>query len=85
MLMSNLLLQKPSKRAKSIVHLFSSEQRMNLWYEGNVLELLKEGKTIQKSLASSDHSSKKIDQISKRFATHMHKGSVNGAIKVRVT
>ena len=82
MLMPNLLLQKPSKRSKSKDHLLALERRMCLWYEGNVLELLKEGETIQKSLASSVDSSKNIDQISKRFAEHMHKGNVNGAIKV---
>ena len=82
MLMPNLLLQKPSKRSKSKDNILALERRMCLWYEGNVLELLKEGETIQKSLASSVDSSKNIDQISKRFAEHIHKGNVNGAIKV---
>ena len=31
---------------------------------------------------SKDHSNKKINQISKRFAARMHKGNVKGAVKV---
>ena len=62
-----LLLQKPLL-LKRRDHVFALERRLNLWYEGKVLELLKRD-TIQKSLESSEYSSKK-KKISKRFATY---------------
>ena len=43
-LMSTLLLQIPSKNSKN--HLISLERRLKLWEEGNISNLLHEGKAI---------------------------------------
>ena len=44
------MLQKPTKTSKSKDHLTALERRISLWTEGHLLELLREGETIQKCL-----------------------------------
>ena len=48
--MPNFLLQKPSKNSKAKDHLKVLERRLESWISGDLLELLKEAETIQKSL-----------------------------------
>ena len=81
MIMSSLLLQKSSKKSKAKDHIAALERRIKHWQAGNTLELLKEFKTIQNSLQTFSKP-KTIGEISKRFAEMMHKGNVNGAIKL---
>ena len=50
MIMSSLLLQKPSKNSKSKDHLKLLERCIKLWTSGDLLDLLKEAKIIQKEL-----------------------------------
>ena len=52
MIMRNLILQKPSKNSKAKDHLEALERRLESWTSGDLLELLKEAETIQKSLRS---------------------------------
>jgi len=81
MIMPSLLLQKPSRTSKAKDHLKALERRLDLWNPGNILELLHEAETIQKSLKTIC-SKRYISEISKKFASHMHKGNVNAAIKL---
>ena len=74
--MPNLLLQKPSKNSKA------KERRLESWISGDLLELLKEAETIQKSLRSKKKTSTNIAEISKRFSQEMKKGNVNSAMKI---
>ena len=62
-------------------HLKSLEKRFELWKEGNLNELYEERKTIQGRL-KSDGSLNDIAKISKKFKFQMHKGNVNGALKI---
>ena len=64
--MPNLLLQKPSKNSKAKDHLKALERRLESWISDNLLELLKEIETIQKSLRSTNTA-----EISKRFSQEM--------------
>ena len=66
MIMPNLLLQKPSKNSKAKDHLKALERRLESWISGDLLELLKEAETIQKSLRSKKTSTN-MAKISKRF------------------
>ena len=66
MIMPNLLLQKPSKNSKVKDHLKALERRES-WISGNLLELLKKAKTIQKSLRFKKTSAN-IAEISNRFS-----------------
>ena len=77
--MPALLLQKPSKKSKSKDHMLALERRLKLWDEGNLLELLAEGTTIQDRITSSDCN---ISAISKKFKLLMQKGDVNAALKL---
>ena len=82
MIMSSLLLQKPSKESKSKDHLKALERRMELCQSGDLLELLQESLTIQRNLKSVK-GSKTVAQISKKFVEEkMQKGNVNGALKL---
>ena len=81
MIMPNLLLQKPSKNSKAEDHLKALERRLKSWISGDLLELLKEAETIQKSLISKKTSTN-IAEISKRFSQEMEKGNVNSAMKI---
>ena len=81
MIMPNLLLQKPSKNSKAKDHLKALERRLESWISGDLLELLKEAETIQKSLRSKKISTN-IAEISKRFSQEMKKGNVNSAMKI---
>ena len=81
MIMPNLLLQKPSKKSKSKDHLKALERRIELWTSGELMELLYEAETIQKSLTSTNRP-KTIAEISKKFIREMQNGNVNGAMKL---
>ena len=61
------LLQKPSKKSKAEDHLKALKRRLESWISGDLLKLLKEAETIQKSLRSKKTSTK-IAEISKRFS-----------------
>ena len=45
--MPSLLLQKPTKNSKAKEHNTALGRRLQLWQEGNLASLLKEGETIQ--------------------------------------
>ena len=81
MIMTNLLLQKPAKNSKAEDNLKALERRLESWISDDLLELLKEAETIQKSLISKKISTN-ISEISKRFSQEMKKGNVNSAMKI---
>ena len=74
------LLQNPSKTSKAKDHLKALE-RINLWINGNIDELLLEGETIQSRLHDIN-TPKSIGELSKKFALLMEKGYANGALKL---
>ena len=79
--MPALLLQNPSKNSKSKDQLKSRERRFEIWKEGNLIELYKEGKSFQ-DWQKSKRSPKDIMKISKMFNLQMQKGNVNGTLKI---
>ena len=74
------LLQNPSKTSKAKDHLKALE-RINLWINGNIDELLLEGETIQSRLHDIN-TPKSIGELSKKFALLMEKGNANSALKL---
>ena len=74
------LLQNPSKTSKAKDHLKALE-RINLWINGNIDELLLEGETIQSRLHDIN-TPKSIGELSKKSALLMEKGNANGALKL---
>ena len=79
--MPAILLQKPSKNSKSVDHRKALERRLKLWEDGNIMELVFEGQTIQKSFKSAQ-STQDISIISQKFRDLMQKGDVYGALKL---
>ena len=53
MVMSSLILQKPSRNSKAKDHSEAIRRKMILWQSGDLLQLFKEAETIQKGLKDS--------------------------------
>ena len=81
MVMSSLILQKPSRNSKAKGQSEVHRRIMILWQSSDLLQLFKETETIQKGLKDSTKS-KSIAQLSKKFAEHMNKGNINSAIQL---
>ena len=76
----SLMLQKPSARSKASEHSKLLQQRLQLWNEGKVMEILKETLMIQAKIQSS----KKVktrDDITRIFSKLMLEGKVGAALK----
>ena len=69
------------KNSKAKDHLKALERRLESWISGDLLELLKEAETIQKSLRSKKTSTN-IAEISKTFSQEMKKANFNSAMKI---
>ena len=80
MIMPILLLQKPSKDSKSKDHVSALKRRLPTWHNGELLELKKECKTIQKCI-KSNLPKNTIEAVSKKFSSLMKKGKLNAAVK----
>ena len=73
-----LVLQKPHAKSKTQDHISCLQRRLALWEKGDIAELLKEGKAIQRSLkASSSRRDAKDDATTARkFSQLMMEGRV---------
>ena len=79
MILPSILLQKPSKTSKAKEHLAKLGQRMLLWKEGKVDDLMRENRCIQRKLQQTrKHNSEDTARI---FAKLMFQGKVNAALK----
>ena len=81
--MPSLLLQKLSQKSKSKAHLRALERRLELWESGEVIELLKEGDTIQKNMKATNKTVP-TNAISKKFTREMRKGNVHNAMNLLI-
>ena len=80
MILRSLLLQQPSKTSKAKEHLVKLQERILLWKEGKIDELLRENHCIQRKLQQSKKRSS--EDTSRIFAKLMFQGKVNAALKV---
>ena len=80
MLLPSLLLQKPSKDSKAKEHLKKLEERLKSWNEGDINILIREGRHIQKRLASSRKRSTK--DSARIFSKLKFQGKINAALKL---
>ena len=74
-----LLLQKPSKKSKTRDHVRCLVERLVLWQTGNLEDLLRKGRVIQKKLLSSKHI--EPDNTDKIFCRLMLQGKVSAALR----
>jgi len=78
---SVLLLQKPSRASKDRDHILLLEERMKLWTEGNLTDLVAEGRTIQSRLRH--HPPKPSEaQIVRNFTKLMFEGKTRAALQL---
>ena len=79
-----LVLQKPHAKSKTQDHISCLQRRLVLWEKGDIAELLKEGKAIQRSLkASSSRRDAKDDATTARkFSQLMMEGRVRAALQL---
>ena len=76
-----LALQKPSRSSKNKDHVACLERRMPLWLDGNLAELLSEGRTIQCRLPTAPSSSKEVaSDPARAFAKKMFQGKTKAAL-----
>ena len=79
MILPNLLLQKPSATSKAKEHNKILTDRLQLWSEGKIRELLLDCKQIQKKLKSSQKRS--MDDIQRIFSNLVMEGKIGPASK----
>ena len=79
-----LALQKPYPKSKAKVHVKYLERRMQSWSDGLILDLLAEGRTIQKrtfkGLATS--AGRKAPSLARSFAKQMFQGKCHSAFQL---
>ncbi|XP_064388154.1 uncharacterized protein LOC135336323, partial [Halichondria panicea] len=83
--MPALLLQKPSSKSKAKEHASHLERRLKLWSEGQLVNLLYEGRSIQKQLHRNQPPQQNQDQedrMAKKFAKLMSEGKVRAAMRL---
>ena len=77
-----LVLQNPGKRSTPKEHTIALTRRLELWKNGQFLDLLSEARAIQKKIRSSTQNS---ESTSKGFARLMLAGKVNKAMRLLCT
>ena len=77
--MPALLLQKPSKMSKAKDHLKALKRILRLWEEGNIIELVKESKTMQDKLPSTNNQMN-IEKLSSKSKQLMEESNLNDAL-----
>ena len=79
MIITALMMQKPSAKSKGRDHVKTLSQRLELWQTGDLLDFLREGKIIQSKLASAKRRSP--EDIAQIFLKLMLQGKVSAALK----
>lgn len=74
-----LLLQKPNRTSKVKEHTDSLKKRLKTWKEGNLNDLVLEGRTIQRRLPEQ-HRPKTKDSLSRSFSNLMFAGKTKAAL-----
>ena len=77
-----LALQKPNRQSKVKEHITCLERRLATWREGNILNLLKEGRTIQQRLPNISAGSARPAQLARSFANLMFQGKTRAALRL---
>ena len=80
MILPALFLQKNSKTSQAKDHSNKLEIRFQLWKDGNILDLLCEGHTIQERLQNDKSESEREE--AKIFSNLIMQGRINAAVKM---
>ena len=78
-----LALQKPYSKSKTKVHVKCLDKRMQSWSEGRILDLLAEGRTIQKrTFKGLIAQAKREGSRARSFAKYMFQGKYHSAFQL---
>lgn len=80
--MSVLLLQKPHYKSKPKDHSSCLERRLQSWSEGDLNNLLLEGRTLQKRLPKPNSSKSGDANLSRTFSNLMFQGKTSAALQL---
>ena len=76
-----LLLQQPHKRSKVKEHIKCLERRLKIWKDGDLVSLVKEGRTIQQKLPNYlRENTENQNRIARRFSRLMFEGKTHAAL-----
>ena len=84
MTLPSLLLQKTHAKTKTHDHISCLQRRLNLWQKGDIFNLLKEGRALQKSLVTSIPPKRDTADdalTAHKFSNMMMEGRVRAALK----
>ena len=81
-IMPILLLQKPSSNSKAKEHAVRLQHRLNTWKQGDLRELVREGRTIQQRLPRNKQSVTHEENLSRQFTNYMFQGNVKAALRL---
>ena len=79
-----LMLQKPHAKSKTHDHISCLQRRLGLWEKGDIINLLREGRSLQKSLTNTQLPRKGTADdaaTARRFSKLMMEGRVRAALK----
>jgi hypothetical protein len=79
MVLPSLLLQKPSPKSKAKDNTKALALRLNIWQEGKLSDLIRDGKIIQSKLTSTKR--KSSEDVTRIFSKLMFLGKVSAALK----
>ena len=85
MILPSIMLQKPSRNSKAKDHAKRLDERINLWHEGKVDDIMKECSRIQKNLISSIPKNRTPEDSARSFAKLVWNGRVSAALKMLTT
>ena len=75
----NLLLQKPTPKSKTKDHSKALEQRLQMWNDGNIADLLRDCRAIQKKLKLGKK--RTVDDVTRIFSKLVFEGKIGAALK----
>ena len=76
-----LLLQKPARHSKAKDHIACLERRLKIWSDGDLNELIREGRTIQQRIPTSSPTSNQ-ERLARSFANLMFQGKTKAALRL---
>lgn len=79
--LATVVLQKPSQTSKAKAHITCLERRLLLWKDGNLNQLVLEGRAIQQRLPRL-HPPSACQQLAQSFANLMFTGNTKAALRL---
>ena len=79
---SIVLLQKPHRLSKAKEHTSCLDRRLKLWKDGDLAELIREGKTLQQRLPKLKKYQETDEHLAQSFSNFMFEGKTKAALRL---